>query len=327
LGLFGYDPLVFTIGRGVLEALGIDFDMKPGDIASRGNFCTLDNNGMISDRRAGRISTEEGRDLCLLLDGIEIDGIRVMVQAVKEHRLVAVFRGENLREELSDADPQQLDVPPNEVCALAPGAERTARIVNRFIAQARERLAPHQPANMLLLRGFSMKPHFPSMKDIYKLRAAAIASYPMYRGLAKVVGMDVLKTGSTLSDELETLEQSYNNYNFFFLHIKGADAAGEDGNFKRKVTMIEDVDRALPRLLALKPDVFIVTGDHSTPATMAGHSWHPVPCLLQSAWCRPDRLIKFGESACRLGGLGQIPATSLMPLMMAHGLKLTKFGA
>jgi 2,3-bisphosphoglycerate-independent phosphoglycerate mutase len=325
--VFGYDPFVFTIGRGVLEALGMDFDLQPGDIAARGNFCTLDGNELISDRRAGRISTEEGKNLCHLLDGMEIDGVRIIVQAVKEHRLVAVFRGEGLNDELSDADPQQTGVPPKEVAALAPGAERTARIVNRFLAQARERLATHHPANMVLLRGFSKKPDFPTMADIYKLKATAIASYPMYRGLAKVIGMDVLKTGLTLADELYTMEQNYNNYNFFFIHIKGADAAGEDGDFKRKVSVIEEVDRALPRLLTLKPDVVVITGDHSTPAAMSAHSWHPVPCLLYSAWCRPDRLAKFGESACRQGGLGQIPATALMPLAMAHGLKLTKFGA
>ena len=327
LGLFGYDPFVYTIGRGVLEALGMDFDLQSGDIAARGNFCTLDGNELISDRRAGRISTEEGKNLCHLLEGMEIDGVRIIVKAVKEHRLVAVFRGDGLNDKLSDADPQQTGVPPKEVAALAPGAQRTARIVNRFLAQARERLATHHPANMVLLRGFSKKPDFPTMADIYKLKATAIASYPMYRGLAKVIGMDVLKTGPTLADELYTLEQNYNNYNFFFIHIKGADAAGEDGDFKRKVSVIEEADRALPRLLTLKPDVVVITGDHSTPAAMAAHSWHPVPCLLYSAWCRPDRLAKFGESACRQGGLGQIPATSLMPLAMAHSLKLTKFGA
>jgi 2,3-bisphosphoglycerate-independent phosphoglycerate mutase len=327
LGLFGYDPLVYTIGRGVLEALGMDFDLQPGDIAARGNFCTLDAAGLISDRRAGRISTEDAKRLCKLLDGMEIDGVKVIVQAVKEHRLVVVFRGEELNDKLSDADPQQTGVPPKSVSALVTGAERTARIVNKLLTQARERLAAHHPANMVLLRGFSKKPDFPSLADVYKLKAAAIASYPMYRGLAKVVGMDLLRTGSTLGDELATLEQSYGEYDFFFLHVKGADAAGEDGDFNRKVSVIEYVDKALPRLLALKPDVLMITGDHSTPAAMAAHSWHPVPCLLHSRWCRPDRLVKFGESECRKGSLGLMAATSLMPLAMAHGLKLTKFGA
>ena len=327
LGLFGYDPLVYTIGRGVLEALGMDFELKPGDIAARGNFCTLDENGLISDRRAGRISTEDGKRLCQLLDGMEIDGVKVLVQAVKEHRLVAVFRGADLHEELGDADPQQTGVPPKNVLPLKPQAGRTALIVNQFLAQARQRLAEHHPANMILLRGFSKRPAFPTMTDIYKLRSAAIASYPMYRGLAKVVGMEVLPTGPTFTDELTTLEQNYQKYDFFFIHVKGADAAGEDGDFQRKVSVIESVDRALPILLAFKPEVLIITGDHSTPAAMSAHSWHPVPCLLHSAFCRPDRLGKFGESSCRLGSLGLMPATSLMPLALAHGLKLTKFGA
>jgi 2,3-bisphosphoglycerate-independent phosphoglycerate mutase len=327
LGLFGYDPLNFTIGRGVLEALGIDFDLQPGDIAARGNFCTLDSQGMITDRRAGRISTDKAKQLCTLLDGMEINGVKVIVQAVKDHRLIVVFRGAGLRDELSDADPQQLGVPPKNVSALISKAERTAEIINRFLSQAKEKLASHHPANMILLRGFSQKPAFPSMADIYKLKAAAIASYPMYRGLAKVGRMDVLKTGATLADELNTLEQNYSNFDFFFVHVKGADAAGEDGDFARKVSVIEDVDRNLPRILALKPDVLIITGDHSTPAALSGHSWHPVPCLLYSKWCRPDGLTEFGESSCRQGGLGQIHATSLMPLAMAHALKLTKFGA
>jgi 2,3-bisphosphoglycerate-independent phosphoglycerate mutase len=180
---------------------------------------------------------------------------------------------------------------------------------------------------MILLRGFSQKPAFPSMADIYKLKAAAIASYPMYRGLAKVVGMEVLKTGTSLADKLNTLENNYNEFDFFFIHVKGADAAGEDGDFNRKVSVIEEVDHNLPQLLTLKPDVLIITGDHSTPAALSGHSWHPVPCLLSSKWCRPDGLSKFGEASCRKGGLGQIHATSLMPLAMAHALKLTKFGA
>ena len=327
LGLFGYDPLSFVIGRGVLEALGMDFDLKAGDIAARGNFCSLDAQGLISDRRAGRISTEEGKKLCSLLDGMEIDGIKVIVQPVKEHRLVAVFRGAGLDDELGDSDPQLLAVPPKPVAPLDPKAAHTARIVNQFLAQVRERLSAHHPANMVLLRGFSKRPDFPGFEDVYKIKSAAIASYPMYRGLAKVVGMDVLKTGPHLSDELATLEQNYSKFDYFFLHVKGADAAGEDGDFKRKVSVIEEVDRALPRILDLKPDVLIITGDHSTPAAMSAHSWHPVPCLLYSKWCRPDGISKFGEFQCRTGSLGQMPASSLMPLAMAHAFKLTKFGA
>jgi len=193
--------------------------------------------------------------------------------------------------------------------------------------EAKEKLAGHHPANMILLRGFSKRPQFPGMTDIYKQRAAAIATYPMYRGLAKTVGMEVLKTGYAIEDEFKTLKQNYANHDFFFLHIKGTDSAGEDGDFERKVGIIEQIDKAIPELINIKPDVIVVTGDHSTPALLKGHSWHPVPVLLHSEWCRVDRVNEFSESACILGGLGRFPATQIMPLAMANALKLNKFGA
>jgi 2,3-bisphosphoglycerate-independent phosphoglycerate mutase len=327
LALFGYDPVRFAIGRGILESLGIDFELFPSDIAARGNFCTLDENGFITDRRAGRISTDESAKLCKLIDDIQVDGVKFIVRPVKEHRFILVLRGINLSAALSDTDPQALNVVPKEVQPLSPSAQRTADVVSEFVVQARDRLKSKCPANMFLLRGFSAQPDLPSMADIYKLRCAAIASYPMYRGLAKVVGMDILQTGTTLADELGTLEANFLKYDFFFLHVKGCDAAGEDGDFARKVAVIEEVDRTLPRLLALQPDVLVIAGDHSTPATLKSHSWHEVPCLIASRFCRPDNLPKFGESYCSHGSLGHLYATSLMPLMMAHALKYTKFGA
>jgi len=327
LALFGYDPVSFNIGRGVLEAIGIDFDLQQGDVAARGNFCTVDETGLVTDRRAGRISTEKCAELCQLLDGPVIEGVKLFVCPVKEHRFIVVFRGEELASELSDSDPQQIGVAPKVVTALRPEAARMASITNQFMAQARTTLAGHYPANMLLLRGFSQRPHLPTMGEIYKLKPAAIASYPMYRGLAKLVGMEVLKTGTTTEDEFATLKQNYANYDFFFLHIKGTDSAGEDGDFDRKVRVIEEVDNALPSLTSLEPDVIVVTGDHSTPALLKGHSWHPVPILLYSKWCRPDKVNEFSESACLSGGLGRFPGTQIMPLAMANALKLNKFGA
>lgn len=327
LALLGYDPLEFSIGRGVLEAMGIDFDLKPGDIAARGNFCTVDKAGLVTDRRAGRISTEKCTELCRLLDGMEIKGVKLFVLPVREHRFVAVFRGKGLAPEISDSDPQQTEVAPKAVTALNPQADMMANIANKFIAQAKIALAKHHPANMVLLRGFSQRPHLPTMPEIYKLKPAAIAGYPMYRGLAKLVGMQVLETGATITEEFATLKQNYANYDFFFLHIKGTDSAGEDGDFNRKVKLIEEVDKALPNLTSLAPDVIVVTGDHSTPALFKGHSWHPLPVILYSKWCRPDRVDEFSESACILGGLGRFPATQIMPLAMANALKLTKFGA
>jgi 2,3-bisphosphoglycerate-independent phosphoglycerate mutase len=327
LALFGYDPVQFVIGRGVLEALGIDFDLKPGDIAARGNFCTLDKDGLVADRRAGRISTEQSTKLCQLIDGVELDGVKIIVRPVKEHRLVVVFRGDGLSDNISDSDPQQIGLAVKAIIALNPQANRIASVANQFISQERKILAEHYPANMILLRGFSQRPLFPTMNEIYKLKPAAIASYPMYRGLAKVVGMEVLNTGATIEDEFETLKQNFNSYDFFFLHIKGTDSAGEDGDFDRKVDILEQIDRILPRLTALEPDVIVVTGDHSTPAVLKGHSWHPVPIILYSKWCRRDGVGQFSESACIFGGLGRLPATDIMPLAMANALKLDKFGA
>jgi len=327
LALFGYNPVSYNVGRGVLETMGIDFDLQPGDVAARGNFCTVDEAGLIADRRAGRISTEKCTELCQLLSGLTIDGVQLFVQPVREHRFVVVFRGENLTADISDSDPQLVGVVPLLINALRPEAGRMANAANQFVTQAKEILADHHPANMLLLRGFSRLPSFPTMNEIYKLKPAAIAGYPMYRGLAKLVGMDVLETGAAIEEELAALKQNYASYDFFFLHIKGTDSAGEDGNFKQKVRVLEQLDRALPDLLDLKPDVIVVTGDHSTPAALKGHSWHPVPFLLQAQWCRADRVNEFSESACAFGGLGRFPATQIMPLAMANAFKLAKFGA
>ena len=327
LSLFGYSPLRFTIGRGALEAVGVDFDLEPGDVAARGNFCTTDKDGLVTDRRAGRIPDEKCAELCRLLDGMTIENTRLFVRPVREHRFIVVFRGDGLNPGVSDSDPQQLGVSPKVVTALQPEAAKTASIANRFIAQAKSILTEQHPANMLLIRGFSERPEFPAMGEIYRLKPAAIAVYPMYRGLARLVGMEILNPGTSLEDEIKTLKENYSAYDFFFLHVKGTDSAGEDGDFERKVRVIEEVDRALPGLIDTGPDVMIVTGDHSTPAVLKGHSWHPVPVLLYSRWCRPDRASEFAESACASGGLGRFPATQVMPLAMAHALKLTKFGA
>ena len=327
LALFGYDPVSFQIGRGVLEAVGIDFDLKPGDIAARGNFCTIDKDGLVTDRRAGRVSNEKCIELCHLLDGRSIDGVRILVSPVREHRFAAIFRGQGLALEVSDSDPLRVGVAPKSITASNPEASKLADIANEFIIQAKATLAEHYPANMVLLRGFSQHPQLPTMSEIYQLKPAAIASYPMYRGLAKLVGMEVLKTGPTIEDEFTTLKQNYANYDFFFLHIKPADNAGEDGDFDRRVKVFEQFDSILPELTKLEPDVIVVAGDHSTPAMLKGHSWHPVPLFLYSKWCRPDRVTEFSEPACLSGGLGRFPATQVMPLAMANALKLTKFGA
>ena len=327
LALFGYDPLEFKIGRGALAATGIGFELGPDDLAARVNFATLDEEGIVVDRRAGRISSQKNRELCRLLERIELKEAELFVKTEKEHRAVLIFRGERLSDELNDSDPQMTGVPPRMVEALSPGAERSAGIVNNFLRAARELLRGHCPANMILLRGFARLPQLPSLREIYRLQAAAIAAYPMYRGLAKLVGMDILPTGETIGEEFETLRDNFSKHDFFYLHIKGGDSAGEDGDFGRKVRVIEEIDEHIPILTALGPEVLAVTGDHSTPSLLKSHSWHAVPFLLSSIWCRPDKVDRFSEGACVQGGLGRFPALKVMPLLLAHGLKLTKYGA
>jgi 2,3-bisphosphoglycerate-independent phosphoglycerate mutase len=327
LAIFGYDPVKYNIGRGVVEALGIDWELKPDDIAARGNFCTIDDEGIITDRRAGRISTDKNTELCRSLNNIAISGADISVVTVKEHRFVLVIRGEGLSPELADSDPQRTGLAPRKIEALSPQAQRTAEIANEFVSKASSRLKDEASANMVLMRGFSRRPDIPSIPEIYKLKPAAIAAYPMYRGLARLVGMHVLPAGEGIIEQLNSLHRYYTDYDFFFIHFKTTDARGEDGNFQAKVQAIEELDNALPSLLSLDPEVLIITGDHSTPATLAMHSWHPVPFMLKSKWCRPDNVVEFSERACLAGGMGRFPATEIMPLAMANALKLDKFGA
>lgn len=332
LALFGYDPLTFQIGRGVLEALGINFDLQPNDVASRCNFCSLDADGMITDRRAGRIPNEVAKPLVEKLHAVELPGVELFVEHVKEYRFVVVMRGEGLSGDLTESDPQQLGVPPlaiepTEDAKDPAAAARTAELFNQFVAKARELLADEPQANGHLMRGFAKKPDMPMFPDVFAVKSAAIAVYPMYKGLAKLVGMEVIQTGTTADDEMDTLEQVYDDYDFFFVHIKWTDSSGEDGDFDRKVGVIEDVDRVLPRILALDPDVLIVTGDHSTPAVLKSHSWHPVPAMLYGKYCRHDAVAEFSERGCINGGLGNMPATHLMPLALANAMRLNKFGA
>jgi 2,3-bisphosphoglycerate-independent phosphoglycerate mutase len=327
LGLFGYDPFAFVIGRGILEALGIDFPLEKGDIAARGNFCTIDGKGLISDRRAGRISTEVCIKLCEELSRIGVQGAKALVAPVEGHRFLLVLRGANLHPDLADSDPQQVGVAPKDVAALSRDAEAAAAAVNNWIAKARGVLAGHHPANMVVLRGFSQLPRLPSLGESYKLNPVAIAAYPMYRGLARLVGMKVVDCGRSVEEQFSTLVEQYAEHDFLFLHIKKTDSAGEDGDFQRKVKAIEEVDAAIPRVVDLKPDVIVVTADHSTPAVMKAHSWHPVPFLLHSPLCRPDDVAEFSERACSKGALGRFPALDIMPLALAHAQKLTKYGA
>jgi 2,3-bisphosphoglycerate-independent phosphoglycerate mutase len=327
LGLFGYDPVKHMIGRGALEATGVGFKLGPKDVAIRCNFCTLDAQGNISDRRAGRIPTEESGPLAISLRQVKIPGVEVFVEPVKEHRFVVVLRGEGLGGNVADTDPQKTGVPPLDPVAHDAASKRTAEVAKAFYTQALKLLAGQTKANGLTLRGFSAAPVIDSYEQVYGLKAAAIAVYPMYRGLAQLVGMTVVGTPGSLSEEIDVLEKEWNNYDFFFVHFKYTDSRGEDGNYDEKVRMIEQFDAIIPRVVALKPMVLIVTGDHSTPARLASHSWHPVPTLLVSETCRPDGLTAYGEKQALQGGLGHFPAVNLMPLALAHAERLGKFGA
>jgi len=327
LGLFGYDPVRFQVGRGVLESLGIEFDLRAGDVAARGNFCTVDGVGRITDRRAGRITTDVCVQLCERLRVIRLPGVQLFVEPVKEHRFVLVLRGSRLSGRLSETDPQVLGKPPLPVHALEPAATATAELVNRFVSEAGRLLHDAAPANLVLLRGFDQLPELPRFPEVYGLRAAAIAAYPMYRGLAKLVGMDVLKTGGTFESEIATLGEHWDAYDYFFVHYKDTDKAGEDGDFDAKVAALERFDTHVPTVRALRPDVLVVSGDHATPSVLAAHGWQPVPALLWSRYCGSDPVTAFTERACATGTLGTIPAHHLMPLVMANALRLTKFGA
>jgi len=327
LALFGYDPLKYSIGRGALEAVGIDFDLRPGDVAARGNFCTVDGYGVITDRRAGRLSTERCAALCAELRSIRLDGAQLFVEPVREHRLVLALRGKNLSEAVADTDPQREGQGPLPVRPTAPAGKDTARLVARFVEEARRRLAERSPANMVLLRGFARRPQWPSMAEVFKLRPAAVAHYPLYRGLAKLVAMEALPTGPSIEDSIAVLRENWGGFDYFFVHYKPSDTAGEDGDFERKVASLGEVDAAIPSLLALEPDVLMVTGDHSTPAVMAAHSWHPVPFLLRARWTRADRCDAFHEVALQEGSLGTFPAVEALPLALAHAGRLRKYGA
>ena len=326
LALFGYDPLKHQIGRGALEALGIEVELAPGDVAARGNFCTVDGDGLLTDRRAGRIPTDLSAPICDRLDRIEIPGVQVDVFSVQDYRFVLRLRGEGLSELVTETDPQVTGAKALEATALKPEAQKTADIVNEFVNQAAHLISEEDRANMLLLRGFAQMPSLPPMGEVYRLDPAAIAAYPMYRGLATVAGMNVIPTGHTFADEVDTLRANWDKHDFFFIHYKPADAAGEDGDFDAKVKCLEELDPFIPQILELEPDVLMVAGDHATPAIMAAHSWHPVPFMLHSKLTNGQGVPTFDEKACALGAIGSIPATSVMVLGLSHAGKMTKFG-
>ncbi|PZC46918.1 MAG: 2,3-bisphosphoglycerate-independent phosphoglycerate mutase [Chloroflexi bacterium] len=328
LGLFGYDPVKYLMGRGVLEALGIGLTLGEGEIAARGNLCTVDDQGILTDRRAGRIPTSESTPLAEMLDQIEVDGAQISVYPVEGYRFALVIKGEGLSDNVSETDPQRTGVAPLKSQSIDGDAasKRTAQVINEFVAKAAEILGGRDRANMVMLRGFSLMPELPSFGEQFQLNPAAIAAYPMYRGLASTIGLKIIPTGRTFDEEVQTLREHYEEHNFFYIHYKPADAAGEDGDFLGKARALEALDQSLPPLLELAPDVLVVAGDHSTPAVLAAHSWHPVPVLINSKWTHGTGSRAFSERECATGALGTFYAKHLMFQALAHADKLIKFG-
>src|SRR5580765_2856325 len=332
LGLFGYDPLEFQVGRGVIEALGLGLELRAGDVAARANFCTLDDKGVVTDRRAGRIDTSVCEELCALLSEKvkKIGDTQVIIKPGKGHRFVVLFRGKGLEGPLTDADPHREGFVVPKVQPLNPKsakAKKAAKLVADFYKAALPVISKKKPANGFLLRGIAHQPHIPTFQDRYGLRPACIAVYPMYKGLAQLVGMTKLEGPQTIAEQFERYLAEYDNYDYFFIHFKYTDMYGEDGNFDAKRKAIEEVDAALPTLLRKKPDVLAVTGDHSTPCLLKGHSWHPQPVLLHSTISGSDKLERFTETEATKGSLGVFDAKYLIRLMQANAKMFDKFGA
>jgi 2,3-bisphosphoglycerate-independent phosphoglycerate mutase len=329
LALFGYDPVRIRVGRGVLAALGIDFPVTERDLAARLNFCTLDSDGKITDRRAGRISSEENARLCgKLREGVKPpEGMEIFFETVSEHRALLAIRGDGLSKEIGDSDPQATGVAPLEPRPLHAEAERTARIVSEVLRGVREVLGDEPRANGVLARGFDKIQKIPTMAERYRLKASAVAKYPMYRGLARLVGMEIAPVYGDLEEGLRILRERIAEDTFVFFHIKDPDKAGEDGDFDAKVAALERIDEIVPDVVATGPDVLVVTGDHSTPSALARHSWHPVPVLLHAEACRWGGVSRFTETECARGSLSRLPMTALMPEALGHAGKLLKFGA
>ena len=330
LAIFGYDPETHYTGRGIFEAAGIGMELKKGDIALRGNFATVTEDLIIVDRRAGRI--ENVSKLADALNGMKIDGVRFFVKAGVMHRAGVVLRGSNLSHMVSDNDPHEVGVKVKQVKALdnTEEAKFTASVINKFLEEAHKILKEHEvnkkrrkerllEANYILLRGASKLTHFEPFEKKYKLKACCIAGAGLYKGIAKVLGMDVLQvkgaTGTANTDinaKFIAAKKALAKYDFVFVHIKYADNYAEDGNVFGKLKFIEKIDDALIHLIGIKDTLIVITADHSTPCKLKAHSGDPVPIVMFGEGVRTDKVKEFNERSCMQGGLGRIKGKDLM---------------
>jgi 2,3-bisphosphoglycerate-independent phosphoglycerate mutase len=329
LALFGYDPLQYIIGRGILSALGVKFPILDGDLAARVNFATVNEQFLVTDRRAGRIPDDINQKMCDKIREISLPGVEFFIETEKDHRAALIFRGREFSENISETDPQKTGVSPLEVNPLddSDTSVATAKLLNQFLEKVKDKLKNEHPANMILIRGFALYTKILSFNELYGLNACSIAGYPMYRGLSSLAGMEVIDVESGVAPQFNKLREVWGKYDFYFVHIKYTDSFGEDGNFDKKVGVIEEVDTHIEKIVRLKPDVFVITADHSTPAIYKAHSWHPVPVLIQSRWSRESGVSHFSERNLQTGSLGLMNTVDLMSLVMAHSGRLAKFGA
>ncbi len=342
LQLFGYSTEKYYTGRGTFEALGVGIELEEGDVAFRCNFATVDEKMKILDRRAGRISTSFAKKLEQDFQNIEIDGAKVIFKASVEHRGALVLRGKGLSHKVGDTDPHSLTrLLVSKPLEGTPEAKKTAKILNEFTKLSHEKLNSNPlnegrelPANILLSRGPGIFSKAPPMEEKFGIRSACVAGGALYKGVAKFVGMDILKVkGATgakdtdLNSKADAVVSALNEYDFVFLHIKATDSFSHDGDFGGKKKFIEKIDsEVLPKLMETGANIMI-TGDHTTPCRIGDHSSHPTPFLMNGELVRHDDIKKFDEFSCANGSLGHLFGKDVMNMMVSLMGKAHIYGA
>jgi 2,3-bisphosphoglycerate-independent phosphoglycerate mutase len=346
LALLGFDPYKVYTGRGPFEAMGVGMEVRPGDVAFRCNFSTVNDKMEIEDRRAGRIK-EGTAELARALDGWEYEGVKVYFKEGTEHRGVLLLRALGLSPLVSDPDPHEEGVRPHECLPKAPEAALTARVVNAFVKRSHEILMEHpvnrerikagkRPANIILPRGAGMMPHLPSFQERFGMKCAAIAGVALVKGICRVAGMELLDvkgaTGGLDTDmdaKMKAALKALDSHDMVLVNIKAADLCGHDGDYKMKSKVAGRIDKALGLLRKDLPEDahFALTADHSTPCCAKDHTGDPVPLAIYGRHVRTDGVQTFGERACAGGGLGRLRGTDLLQVMLDLAGRSEKFGA